>query len=222
MKWSCSDLGVKVLVKIKKVLLGKEVAFIFGLLGALAAIGYFGDTFKAEPLYFDLNYTYHSPNQDDSYPLREESILHSGDYYKLYFTPALDSYVYLFQKDSSNRLFELFPMTRFKGKKVNNPNPAVKGKQNYHIPTERDSFKLDDQTGKEQLYFYATKVADTQLEKLLVQYRYDTDDAQVAPEPILAYLNSKDSASVLSHFNGITRLQVCQRGCVYVITFEHR
>ena len=196
----------------------KILQVVFVLLGGLATlitIGvFFWDIFKAKPLYFDLNYTYRLPNQNDSHPLQEGSILHSGDYYKLSFIPVLDSYVYLFQKDSSNKLFELFPMTRFKGKKVNNPNPAVKGKQNYHIPTERDSFKLDDQTGKEQLYFYATKVADTQLEKLLAQHRYDTDDAQVAPEPILAYLNSKSSASVLSHFNGITRLQICQQGCV--------
>jgi hypothetical protein len=46
-----------------------------------------------------------------------------------------DSYVYIFQKDSANKIYKLFPMTEFQGKKYYNLNP-VKAGASYELPSK--------------------------------------------------------------------------------------
>jgi hypothetical protein len=74
-----------------------------------------------------------------------------------------DSYVYIFQKDSANKIYKLFPMTEFQGKKYDNLNP-VKAGASYELPSKNGYFVLDEQTGKESIYLIIKNQADPILE----------------------------------------------------------
>ncbi len=124
-------------------------------------------TIKNESLDFKINHVYRTGGKGNVKQLTNGGALHSGDYYKIIFTPDEDCDVYIFQLDSANKLFRLFPMNRFGGVTVNNFNP-VKGGKTYHIPAQDKSFELDEQKGPETIYFIATRQKDVVLEN---QYR---------------------------------------------------
>lgn len=116
-----------------------------------------------DPLDFQINYLYRLGGKGNFKPIGNGSVLHSGDYYKIIFTPLEDSYVYIFQVDSAKKLFRLFPIQGFGGVTVNHANP-VKGGKTYYVPSEHQSFELDAQTGTETIYFIATRQNDIVLE----------------------------------------------------------
>ncbi|MDM8568168.1 DUF4384 domain-containing protein [Thiotrichales bacterium HSG1] len=116
------------------------------------------------PLDFKINYVYRPDGKGNFKDFGKNSILNSGDHYKLIFEPSENGYVYIFQIDSSNEIFRLFPTTDFKGADPNNINTVSKG-QKYFIPAEHWSFKLNKTTGKETIYFVVTSQPDTNLEK---------------------------------------------------------
>ncbi len=101
-------------------------------------------------------------------PLKEGTILYSGDSYKIIFTPSETSYVYIFQKDSTGQIYRLFPMKSFGGVTVNNFNPA-QAAVTYYIPGQEKSFTLDKQRGEEKIYVIATQKQNKQLEKRQTQ-----------------------------------------------------
>ena len=132
---------------------------IIGILLLYIEYTYF-DNDKQPTTTSNINYSYKS-SQDKQ--LKQAEILHSGDYYKISFKPKFDSYVYIFQKDSANKIYKLFPMTEFQGKKYDNLNP-VKAGANYELPSKNGYFVLDEQTGKETLYFIIKNQQDPILE----------------------------------------------------------
>jgi hypothetical protein len=111
----------------------------------------------------NINYDYHDSHDKQFKQLQQGEILHSGDYYKISFKPKFDSYVYIFQKDSANKIYKLFPMTEFQGKKYYNLNP-VKAGATYQLPSKNGYFVLDEQTGTESIYFIIKNQADPILE----------------------------------------------------------
>lgn len=111
----------------------------------------------------NINYSYHPSDEKQFKQLQQGEILHSGNYYKISFKPKFDSYVYIFQKDSANKIYKLFPMTEFQGKKYDNLNP-VKAGATYQLPSKEKYFVLDKQTGTESIYFIIKKQADPILE----------------------------------------------------------
>jgi hypothetical protein len=126
---------------------------------------YFGDCGdEPPPIISNINYDYHDSHEKQFKQLQQGEILHSGDYYKITFKPNFDSYVYIFQKDSVNKIYKLFPMTEFQGKKYYNLNP-VKAGATYQLPSKNGYFVLDKQTGTESIYFIIKNQQDPILEK---------------------------------------------------------
>ncbi|MBE9562573.1 MAG: hypothetical protein IMF12_06900, partial [Proteobacteria bacterium] len=54
-----------------------------------------------KPLDFKINYVYRSSGKGNPKTLNNDGVLHSGDYYKIIFTPTENCYVYIFQLDSA-------------------------------------------------------------------------------------------------------------------------
>lgn len=116
-------------------------------------------------LSFDINYVYRQGGTGGLKSIKSGDVLHSGDHYKIVFTPHKDCYVYIFQVDSSGQIFQLFPMKSFRGVQVNNFNPAKQGKA-YILPSPDRAFVLDRVAGVERIYFIASDDRDEQLEDL--------------------------------------------------------
>ncbi|MBF0225168.1 MAG: DUF4384 domain-containing protein [Desulfobacterales bacterium] len=109
-------------------------------------------------LAFHVNYIYRAAGKGSPKPIRKGDVLRSGDRYKIIFTPEKDCYVYIFQVDSLEQVFALFPME-------NSENPVKKG-LTYYAPGTSKSFRLDKNTGIEKIYFIASKAKNTELEDL--------------------------------------------------------
>ena len=184
---------------------------------------------------FQINYVYRSGGKGNYKPINNGSVLHSGDYYKIIFTPVEDCYVYIFQVDSANKLYQLFPMKSFGGVILNNFNPVKAGKT-YYIPAEYKSFELDDVTGTETIYFVASKTKDVVLEQQsILNDIAKTQQAQV--QLIRTLRKSKGIKAIQDDVAGSKtvwqeqgqKFSVLQRhlddlcnGCVNILTFEHQ
>ena len=95
----------------------------------------------------DLTYTYHRTGMTAFAALRQGSVLHSGDAYKIRLTSSAEAFFYLIQVDSGGRVNRMFP----------NPsasNPMRMGKQ-YMLPSETGAFRLDNHPGTETIYVLA-------------------------------------------------------------------
>lgn len=123
---------------------------------------------RLEGLSFQVNYVVRPQGTGDLRPIKKGDILRSGDHYKVLFSPDKDSYVYIFQVDSTGAVFQLFPMKEFKGVALNNLNPVKKGKT-YILPASGKAFILDKQAGIERIYFVASKERNTELEGLYAE-----------------------------------------------------
>jgi hypothetical protein len=197
--------------------------------------------YDSSPLIADFSYSYRqNSGQGSPRSLQNGSELHSGDYYKIQFTPKQECYVYIFQYDSSFQLFTLFPTKDFIGGDSGNDNP-VQAKRTYFVPGEGKSFILDKQAGDETIHFLLSKKPKPELEKeykalLEFQKRGDEQGAQKAqtkikkyvmkgPQPTVIYDDGSvvkgDQQGMFRHVQG-RRLE-CKRSkyCVESITFKH-
>ncbi|MGH8552562.1 MAG: DUF4384 domain-containing protein, partial [Methylococcales bacterium] len=66
-----------------------------------------------KPISFEINYAYRSGGKGELKQIEDGTVLHTGDYYKIQFTPREDGHVYIFQVDSNNTVFQLFPMEQW-------------------------------------------------------------------------------------------------------------
>ena len=98
-------------------------------------------------------------------PLKDGQVLHSGDYYNLQFTPKQACYVYIFQFDTSNKLFKLFPPKGFIGADTRSNNNPVQANRPYFVPGKGKYFKLNAQTGPEKIHFLVSRTPNAELEK---------------------------------------------------------
>lgn len=196
----------------------------------------------AKPLGFKVNYVYRPGGQGPLKPLVDGSALRSGDHYKIQFTPAENSYVYIFQVDSGKAIYRLFPMTEFGGVKVNNLNPARAG-VTYHLPAKDKSFQLDNNVGSESILFLAFRQPNQALEQQyedLVKARLSqnapkADQLQTAinsnfkTRGLAAIVDDpeKKTATVPwtpteSFAVPVQRLDNLCADCISMITFDHR
>ncbi|GEM_PF-741600 len=195
-------------------------------------------------LQFDINYVYRPGGQGELKPLNEGAVLHSGDHYKLVFTPKQTAFVYIFQRDSANKLQQLFPMQQMGGVVVNNHNPVQAGKT-YSIPAADKSFYLDNQTGTETLYFIAAPEQDQELEAQYeaLQKAHDKPSMQVASADLTrALTRTRGAAGIIADPQAKMKHSIqgddgqqfsvqvdeffgqCEQanGCVQVRTFMHQ
>jgi len=98
----------------------------------------------------DLGIYYEDENGKLQY-LTEGSVLHSGDAYAIYVKPSDDCYVYVYQVDDIGKSYKLFPNDNFN----TGYNPLLAG-QDYWIPNTDQFLVLDETTGKEKFYIFAS------------------------------------------------------------------
>lgn len=197
---------------------------------------------NSKPLSFKVNYVYRPGGQGSLKPLTEGSVLNSGDHYKIQFTPAEDSYVYIFQVDSTKAIYQLFPMTSFGGVKVDNLNPVQAG-TTYHLPAKDKSFKLDNNVGSESILFLAFRQPNQALEKQyedLVKARLSQNNAKTdtLQNAIKSNFKTRGLAGIVddpekktttvpwtpaeSFTTPVQHLNNLCADCINMITFEHR
>ena len=197
---------------------------------------------KLSPVDFKVTAIYRSQGKGNFKELAEGSVLKSGDHYKIIFTPAEDCYVYVFQMDSSNALFQLFPLKAFAGVTLNHESP-VKAGETYFIPASDKSFFLDEKTGTETIYFMVTRQKDIVIEQeyqamLLAQQQNQFAQAQKMQVALIQAAKSvrerKGIGGVKSDVPDVMTLDdgeqfsllhsalndMCN-GCVSVLSFEH-
>ncbi len=158
--------------------------------------------------------------------------LKSGSQYRIIVKPEQNCCLYVFQKDSTNSLFTIFPTSN---SQQNLDNPLLKGKV-YFFPNKEHSFFLDEQRGREQIYFYITAKHDRYLEKLLRQYSQtgksgESSRKKAVGQKITAYLATKDIVSPLrysqelvgrNHSLEMTEIRSLSGKNMYVLPFMHR
>jgi len=94
---------------------------------------------------------YYEDEQGKLQQLAEGSVLHSGDAYTLYVRPGDDCYLYIFQVDDLGHSYRLFPNEDYH----TTSNPVTAGEE-YWIPNTNEFLVLDEVTGKERLYLFAS------------------------------------------------------------------
>ena len=180
------------------------------------------DPGASKRLSFQVSYNYWAKDQGAFKPFTDGAVLYSDDRYIIQFTPGEDSYVYIFQIDSNQGVYQLFPMESFKGKTLNNRNPVRAG-MSYILPTQNNTFVLDNQTGRETIYFMAARQPDQILEEqyeALSQARQEQRASLVRQlqEQLTDSLKTRGLAGIAPNQPQNTR----QAEPVSVITFEHR
>lgn len=183
---------------------------------------------KKQTLQFDIEYSYRKKGEGELLPLKQGAILHSGDTFKIVFTPKQDAYVYIFQIDSNEQLSRLFPNQQYGETPLSQPNHYLRAGRTYHAPEEKNkSFQLDSKTGLEKIYFIATTEADPELEKL-------NQSTLAEAKPILlrrgrgisAIVNDLQSTEVdneqVTQLVKSKLLGECGNDCVSVLTFKHQ
>jgi len=192
---------------------------------------------------FKINYVYRVAGKGEPKSFSDGSELCSGDSIKLIFEPSENGYVYIFQIDSANKIFRLFPTVDFKGAAKANKNPVQKGVK-YFIPAEKKSFKLDQQVGKETIYFVVTQKPDIKLddqyktmlaqqntsdikERGIARQQWQSamtkrgiqseleDDVTQSSEPVV-WKEQEQKFSIMPQY-----LKNMCEGCVYNVTFQH-
>jgi hypothetical protein len=84
--------------------------------------------------------------------MEEGSVLKSGDSFAIYIKPSDDCYLYVYQVDSMNKSFRLFPNSKYN----TGPNPLAAGSDNW-MPNSKQLYVLDETTGKEYFYIFASR-----------------------------------------------------------------
>ena len=186
----------------------------------------------------DLNFlkvhALHRSGEQSFGSITENSVVHSGDQYKIVFTSKSDLYLYIFQVDSVGRVYQLFPIMRFS-------NPLSKG-LTYALPSDSQAFQFDDKVGKEHVYFITAGRADKELEKLSYALKQAQDRNYSVKkiskiESKLKNIFQKQETAVVSHvtekvlWDSVGRaapsdgLRI-ERGrcgqCMHTLTFIHR
>ncbi|MBI3550977.1 MAG: DUF4384 domain-containing protein [Elusimicrobia bacterium] len=85
------------------------------------------------------------------YPLREGMVMNSKDNYAIYLRPKQPCYVYIYQVDSSQKAFKLFPSADLETAQ----NPV--SPREYWVPNDKEFLFLDENHGREQIYIFATR-----------------------------------------------------------------
>ena len=177
--------------------------------------------------------------------LTEDSTWRSEDLYKILFTPAQKSWVYIFQMDSGGKVSWLFPKESDWTKDgmevyLGLVNP-VQADQNQFVPNERAGFSLDHRTGRERIYFAASTQPDKELEMLvnrLVEQSEQGDfyNLDRAKDQLIQVIKTRGSAGIAfdnahpiywnegkDQFSALERRidQLCS-GCIQTLEFNHQ
>ncbi len=95
------------------------------------------------------------------YPVREGMVLNSKDNYTIYVRPKQDSFLYIYQVDSSEKAFKIFPNSEYSSA----ANP-IKADTEVWIPQGKEFLFLDENAGQESIYIFATSAPSAALETI--------------------------------------------------------
>ena len=197
---------------------------------------------------FNISYRYRSGDQSEFQDFGKSGLLketlHTDDYYKIIFKASRksqgESYVYIFQIDSSDKIFRRFPTTDFAEADKKNVNPVKKGNK-YFVPAKNLSFQLDSTTGRETIYTIVTSKPDKDLEdkyeSMLAQQdnmtrkqrkaarkEWHKDMKKRGPRPKLVQdtqetIRWKEQEQEFT--TKLDRLKKMCDGCVHIVNFKH-
>lgn len=205
-----------------------------------------GEAIPASPtepqLNFRVGFAHRPVGMEQFQDFKNGGAMRSGDLYKIFFIPGQNCYVYIFQTDSSGKFYGLFPLQDFRGVPVNLSNPVQAG-QTYMVPGQKQSFKLDKQTGTERIYFLAYLQPNQELVRLyqeVVHAQNQGNAAQIEATRarLLKGMQSKGPAVIVSdnedpeaaltwqedgriHSILQQRLEGACDGCITTLTFNH-
>ena len=173
-----------------------------------------------------------APNGQDFRPFHPGDLLRSGDHYKILVKPEDDTFLYLFQMDSSQHLYWLFPTD---GLKINiQARQPLRKNQTYSLPAQDESYFLDQMQGDENIYMIARKTPDPYLEELGRRLMDQTDPQarREAEKKILQYIANKKQVRNVNpgnqlSLNGVITLDAgkltgMDNDHVYIFPFRHR
>jgi len=124
-------------------------------------------------LHLKLNFRYLSSEREADRPEQSTTlsssgniVLRSGDSYGLDFIPEDDCFLYIYQLDPTQNFTQLFPDPKIALRQ----DPLRAGKT-YQIPAGDNRFILDQNAGRENLYFVASRWPSRDLEALFDQFK---------------------------------------------------
>ncbi len=146
---------------------------------------------------------YRSNSWASSRNLTPGSVLNSGDWFRIIVTPKEDVYVYIFQIDSSDQLYRLFPGNHAQDRTANLSNP-MRHDVTYYIPRKNQEgqpgwFVLDAHPGREEIYVLTSLQPYDVLEQ--------QEEHKIQKTHVLDYTE--------------TLRKYCE-ACVYMLTFDHQ
>jgi len=186
--------------------------------------------------FFDVKYFYRDGGEGALRELKNGATLYSGDHYKIEFETKQKSYVYIFQLDSSGRVFKLFPMDNFNGKNIGQTNPVMANVR-YTLPKPDMAFILDEQTGQETIYFVAFPEPRPELEKHYAALEFartqnKTAEADLLQKQLVREFKKRGLGGVVEDpdpqagrknpQNAVYQFDHLLRNCMSAVTFEHR
>lgn len=129
-------------------------------------------------------------NQRKLMPVTSDSVLYSGDKFKLMFEARETLFVYIIFAGSEGEIVLLHPTTLKSEIRPSAINRRV------FIPNERDWFTLDQKTGTETLYLLASSSPLAELESQLE--RYDSASRKDSKEIVQTIVNLIEKQEMLS------------------------
>ncbi len=161
---------------------------------------------------------------------QEGNSLRSGDFYRIVFESSEEVYVYIFQFDSANKIYRLFPKGEFDGEDPKNTNPVERGRT-YFVPGEDISFELDEQVGRETLHIIVSKEPDSSLESHYQQIvamqenlsnREQIGKIRAETETAFKWRGPKRKVAYHKSSSGMFKQVALCDGCVYSLDFYHK
>lgn len=155
----------------------------------------------APSLKFAIKYSYRQRGHGAYLTLEENTILGTGDELKVTFTPAQESYVYLFQENAQGECYLLHPDSDYSF------NP-VQADHTYNLPGETEDFILENEAEKGRQTFYFR--ASTQPIDLLENYSQTEED--VATE----YCHPMVNLRVTNAFSDSNLCEECAKSFTFI------
>jgi len=169
-------------------------------------------------------YFFHEGKDGRMQNISEGDVLKSGDGYAIYVKPSNACYIYVYQVDASDKSFRLFPNPQYRT--ASNP---VNGGTALWIPNDKEVFYLDETSGKEFFYIFASleKVPEFEGDRTIKLSRQDLNSVggftKMGPKDIRAKLNNEQV--VLPKKNSVVEVKnklMAEGNFVYETWFWHK
>lgn len=111
-------------------------------------------------VHLSLDAGFYSESADGSFQvLKEGELLRSGEAFAFFVRPSGTCYLYVIQVDGLGKAFKLFPNAEYQTAL----NPVAGGMECW-IPNDKKTFELDETTGRETIYLFASSGKVDELE----------------------------------------------------------